>query len=189
MSEPIPSPSPRPAGVSFPLKVLTGAILLLVALLLIGFLLPGSWEVERSVLVAAPPAAVFPALEDPRRWDDWAPLGEIPATFSGPERGAGATRRWDHAEYGDGVFTIVATVPDQEVRYHVEVQEGSLVTDGTFRLTAEGDGTRVTWTEAGDFGWNPLLGFMARGMDRVQGNQMELALAKLAQAVPARPQP
>jgi len=41
------------------------------------------------------------------------------------------------------------------------------------------------WRERGDFGWNPLLGYVARTMDRTQGAQMEAALARLAERVRA----
>ena len=176
-------PAPRPRVLSFPLKVLSTAIVLLVLALLIGFLLPGRWDVERSAVVAAPPDAVFPWLDDPHQWDQWAPLGEVTATFSGPPRGAGASLRWTHPEVGDGMFTILSTIPDREVRYRVEVQGGRMVTEGTLRLTAEGAGTRVTWQEQGDFGRNPLLGYLARSMDRMQGAQMEASLARLGERV------
>ena len=178
-----PAPAPRPRILSFSLKVLSGAIGLLLLALLIGFLLPGSWEVERSAVLLARPAVVFPWLDDPHRWDQWAPLGDVEAAFSGPARGADASRRWTHPEVGDGVFTIVSTIPDREVRYRVEVQEGRMVTEGILRLTAEGTGTRVTWQEQGDFGRNPLLGYMARSMDRMQGAQMEGSLSRLGERV------
>ena len=161
--------------------MLTAAVGLLVLGLVIGIALPGSWEVERSATVSAPPAAVFPWLDDPRRWDEWAPLGDVTATFTGPQRGAGATRRWDHPELGDGLFAIVSTVPDREVSYRVEVQEGRMITEGTLRLEPEGTGTRVVWRERGDFGNNPLLGYVARTMDRAQGAQMERALTTLGE--------
>ncbi|MSR35811.1 MAG: hypothetical protein EXR95_04070 [Gemmatimonadetes bacterium] len=170
---------------SFPLKVLTAATSLLGLGLLVGFVMSGRWEVERSASLAAPPAAVFPWVDDPRRWDEWAPLGDIQATFSGPARGAGAVRSWDDPEVGDGVFTIVSAVPDQKVAYRVEVQEGKMITEGTLSLSAEGSGTRVTWRERGDFGHNPLLGYIARTMDRTQGAQMEGALKRLSEKVAA----
>ena len=176
-------PGSRPRVLSFPLKVLSAAIVLLVLALLIGFLLPGRWDVERSAVVSAPPAAVFPWLDDPHRWDQWAPLGEVIATFSGPPRGPGASRRWAHPEVGDGVFTILSTILDREVRYRVEVQGGRMVTEGTLHLSVEGTGTRVTWQEQGDFGRNPLLGYLARSMGRMQGAQMEGSLARLGEQV------
>ena len=170
---------------SFPVKVLVAVAAMLGAALVVGFLLPGTWHAERSAVVEAPPETVFVWLEDPRRWDRWAPLGDVATTFSGPERGVGATRSWDHAEMGDGTFTLTAIVPGREVRYRVTVQEGSLITEGALRLEPEGAGTRVTWTERGDFGLNPLMGYMARGMDRLQGAQMEEALRRLAELAAA----
>ncbi|MDE2773699.1 MAG: SRPBCC family protein [Gemmatimonadota bacterium] len=188
MSAPEPQ-SGGPAGAgfrfNFPVKVLAAAAAMLGAALVTGLLLPGTWRAERSTLVEASPAAVFVWLEDPRRWDRWAPLGDVATTFSGPERGVGATRSWDHTEMGDGTFTLTAVVPGREVRYRVSVQEGSLVTEGALTLESEGNGTRVTWSERGDFGLNPLMGFMARGMDRLQGAQMEGALARLAELATA----
>lgn len=190
MSEASPSPStpgtgtgPKRPIVSFPLKVLTAAIGVLVTAMLVGVALGGKWQVERSTLVAAPPSTVFAWLDDPRKWDEWAPLGEVAATFSGPARGPGATRSWNDANFGDGIFRIERTVPDREVRYHVEVQEATLITDGTIELAAEGAGTRVTWRETGDFGHNPLMGYTARSMDRMQGPQMENSLRRLAEKV------
>ena len=179
-----PTPEGR-GGFSFPLKVLAGASALLILALVVGFLLPGRWEVERSVVVAAPPAAVYPWLDDPHGWDRWAPLGDVKSTFSGPARGAGATRSWDDPDLGDGTFTILAAEPDRAVQYRVEVQEGTLVTQGTLSLAPEGAGTRVTWTEVGDFGSNPLMGYTALGMDRMQGNQMENALRRLSELATA----
>jgi carbon monoxide dehydrogenase subunit G len=176
----------RPPLFSFPLKVLWTAIGLLVVALVVGFLLPGTWEAERSATVSAPPPSVFGWLEDPRRWGPWTALGPGKTTFSGPERGAGATVRWDDPEVGDGVFTLVSTEPEREVRYRVEVQGGSMVTEGTFRIEPAGAGTRVVWTERGDFGNNPLLGYTALGMDRVQGAQMEIALARMAEEMGRR---
>jgi hypothetical protein len=175
----------EPYRFSFPLKVLAGSSALLILALVVGFLLPGRWQVERSVLVAAPAATVFPLLDSPRGWDRWAPLGDVESSFAGPEHGPGASRSWDHPELGDGTFSILSTRPDREVQYRVEVQEGSLVTQGTLRLAPEGEGTRVTWTEVGDFGPNPLMGYTALGMDRMQGNQMENALRRLAELASA----
>jgi hypothetical protein len=81
------------------------------------------------------------------------------------------------------MFTILSTILDREVRYRVEVQGGRMVTEGTLRLSAEGTGTRVTWQEQGDFGRNPLFGYLARSMDRMQGAQMEGSLARLGEQV------
>jgi uncharacterized protein YndB with AHSA1/START domain len=167
--------------VSFPLKVLWSAVVLLCTGLLVGFLLPGTWQAQRSATIPAPPERVFPLVDSPKSWGEWAPLGDVQATFEGPEHGAGATRRWDDPQVGDGVFTIVSAEADRSVAYHVAVQKGKMTTDGTITLQPAAGGTLVTWTEHGDFGHNPMLGYIARNMDKTQGAEMEGALKTLAE--------
>jgi hypothetical protein len=58
-----------------------------------------------------------------------------------------------------------------------------MVTLGRVELTPVSGGTEVAWTEEGDFGWNPLLSFMALGMERMQGDEMEKSLAELQRVV------
>ena len=167
--------------VSFPLKVLWSAVAILVAGLLIGFLLPGTWQAQRSAIIAAPPERVFALVDSPKTWGEWAPLLNINATFEGPEHGAGAVRRWDDPQIGDGVFTIVSAEPSHQVDYRVEVQKGALKTEGTITLDPAPGGTRVTWVEHGDFGHNPMLGYIAHNMNKTQGAEMEGALQKLGE--------
>jgi hypothetical protein len=54
-------------------------------------------------------------------------------------------------------------------------------------LVTEGDITRVIWEEAGDFGWNPLLGYLAGRMGTLQGEQLSFALETLAAQLLAEP--
>jgi hypothetical protein len=66
------------------------------------------------------------------------------------------------------------------VAYEVRVEGGSLVTRGAITVERVGSGgSRLAWTENGDFGWNPFLSYMALGMDRMQGREMEKNLAQL----------
>lgn len=156
----------------------TGAALLFL-FLGVGFALPGTWSAERTVVLSAAPGALYPLVEAPaawRAWSEWPEQGLVP---DGPERGVGARLSWDDPELGNGSFEIVEAVPQARVRYRVEVEGGSMRTEGTFLLAPEGAGTRVTWTEEGDFGWNPLMGYWARLMERAQGRELERALRRL----------
>ena len=81
--------------------------------------------------------------------------------------------------------SILESVAGERVRYRVEVEGGSMITEGTIdleRLADGTEGTRVTWRETGDFGWNPILGYVARAMDRLQGREMEVGLERLRDA-------
>jgi len=89
---------------------------------------------------------------------------------------------WNDNELGNGTFEIIEAAPPNRLRYRVEVQGGSMRTEGTFTLRPEGAGSRVTWREEGDFGWNPLMGYWALFMARAQGRELEKALGRLETA-------
>lgn len=160
-------------------KILTVLSGLLVLFLGVGLALPGTWTATRERVVPVPPDSVFPWLDVLERWQRWTPWPEVEITRSGPPGGEGATMSWDDPFAGDGRFTIVTSEPPRRLTYRVEVEGGSMVTLGTFELQPVPEGTRVRWTEEGDFGWNPLMGWAALRMDRVQGAELERALRRL----------
>ncbi len=167
--------SPFSVGV----RVLGASAALLVLFLGVGFALPGTWGAERTAVLSAPPEVLFPLLERPAAWLAWTAWPDPGLVATGPDSGAGARLSWDSEEVGSGSFEIIEAVVPARVRYHVEVQGGSMRTDGTLVLEPEGTGSRVTWREEGDFGWNPLMGYWALFMSRAQGQEMEKALARL----------
>lgn len=169
------SPSPFSLGT----RILGAGAAVLLLVIGVGFALPRTWSAERSAVLAAPPAAVFPLLEAPASWRRWTAWPDSGLVAEGPERGVGARLTWNDRELGDGSFEIVEAVAPERVRYRVQVQGGSMHTEGTLALAPEAGGTRVTWKEEGDFGWNPLMGYWARLMERVQGRELAKALERL----------
>lgn len=157
---------------------ISGVALLLIAFLGIGFLLPGEWSAERQRVVGAPPDEIRPLLEDLALWPQWSPMGQVEGELSTPSSGVGATLSWDDPQWGQGEFTLTEAGPDG-VGYDVRVEDGSLRTRGRIGLTPEDGGTRITWREEGDFGWNPLLSWFALGMERIQGTELEKSLDSL----------
>ena len=165
-------------------RVVAGLAFLLALFLVGGFLLPGTWSTERSRTMGLPADSIFPYLDVLARWETWSPWPGVEIERTGPPRGPGAMMRWDDPFTGDGVFRIVESRGDSLLRYEVRVEGGSIRTDGSFRLEDRGaGGTRVTWSEAGDFGWNPLLGYAALTMERAQGKELEHGLARLEAVV------
>jgi len=73
----------------------------------------------------------------------------------------------------------------REIGYEVEVEGGSIRIQGFLTLVPEGTGTRVTWREEGDFGWNPLLGYLSGRMAELQGEQLLQSLGTLKERVEA----
>jgi hypothetical protein len=155
--------------------------------LVIGLVLSGRWEAERTIHVSARPETVFPYLDSLALWDEWTVWSEVESELSGPGRGSGARRTWDDPRYGKGVFELVVSSPTVGVRYRVEVENGALTVDGALELSPEGGGTNLHWIERGDFGRNPLMGYVARTVGRSQGTELERSLARLKAIVEARP--
>ena len=76
-------------------------------------------------------------------------------------------------------MTITDSGSPAFVRYVVEI-EGSASVAGELTIEAVGETSRVTWREEGDFGRNPLMGYVARGMPDSQGAQLAEGLEKLS---------
>lgn len=187
-SPPTPDPSRSEPPRATPLlgaawKILAVLAVFLILVLGVGVALPGTWNAQRELMIEAPPDSVFVHLDVLQRWERWSPWPAMEMARSGPARGEGATMVWDDPFAGDGTFSIVESVPPTRVAYRVEVEGGSMVTRGVFSLDATGNGTRVVWTEEGDFGWNPLMGYAALTMHRVQGAELERGLARLRAVV------
>ena len=164
-------------------RILAAGALAFALLLGGGFVLPGTWQAERSASIAAEAERLLPYLDSPSGWREWTPWPEVGIESEGPERGAGARIAWNHPEVGQGAFHILDVQGTSRVVYRVDVEEGAMVTVGSLELVPGAAGTQVTWREEGDFGWNPLMGYWALAMGRVQGREMEKGLERLRQLV------
>lgn len=177
-----------PAAVARPGVIAAGLLALLAgAFVLVGILLPGTVEVTRKVEIAAPPEAVFRLLDDLEAWMEWMPWGEVESRLDGPAAGTGARRAWDDAELGSGSLTLTGSRPPPVgtgdaaagIDYLVEVEGGAIRFEGTIAVEPHSGGSLVTWTERGDLGWNPLLGWTALTMEDSQGRQLRDSLERL----------
>ncbi|MEX2526036.1 MAG: SRPBCC family protein [Gemmatimonadota bacterium] len=167
-----------------------GRILGVMALLLlmglgVGLLLPGTWAVERSIVLHGTPQEIYPRLADPAGWPGWTVWPESARRIPAPERGVGAGWEWDDGTYGQGEFTLRRLEPPRAVEYTVEVEGGRIRIQGELRLEPLDEGTRLVWREEGDFGRNPLLGYQALRMEGDQGLQLQRSLDRLKEAVEA----
>lgn len=102
-------------------------------------------RVDRAALVQAPREAVAARLADIRSWGSW-PAHErrIPAQrrFGGPAAGAGSSVYWSDADDAGRLTVIAATAATVEVELEA-LRPRSMSADLSFRLAAQGGGTRV----------------------------------------------
>jgi uncharacterized protein YndB with AHSA1/START domain len=170
----------------------TLAVIGIIALALVatGFFLPSRFMVTRSLDMGAPPAKVYDLVADPRAWSKWSvwiqrdPGMEL--LYSGPPFGQGARWRWNSKKEGSGSMEFVRVEPNRRIEYSLSLPEFGLKSAGEFTFVPAGSGTRVTWTNAGDVGSNPLKHFLAVFMDKMVGPDFEGGLANL-KAVAEKP--
>jgi len=162
---------------------LIGIVLLAVGLFAVGAMLPSTFSVSRSVLVAAPADKVYALVADPRAWKQWSVWNRrdpaMKIEYSGPESGVGAAWAWHSESEGDGKMTFTAAEPRQLVGFDLYFPDFGTTSKGTLRFAPEAGGTRVTWSMDGDMGKNPLYHWFALGADNMIGPDFAGGLANL----------
>ncbi len=144
-------------------------------------------RVERSVVVRAPPATVFPRVASLREWPAWSPWEHIDpkmkVEYSGPESGEGQVYSWKGDDrVGEGRMTVTKLVPDRLVRIRLEfVKPWEATSDTELALEGVDGGTRVTWSMTVEQDLAGKLFSVFRSLDAAVGPDFERGLASLRQ--------
>lgn len=164
--------------------LVVGVGLLVLAVVVVGMFLPRSWSVERTRTMRAPPERVQEFLEDLKTWDAWTPWsktrdGTLVVTYDGPPRGAGSRMSWEGQLLGFGSLTLVKSSP-QGVAYEIQFRGVEQVTHGALALAPDPTGARVTWTDGGELGWNPIMRVFAPLFEAKLATDFDAGLSRLA---------
>lgn len=167
------------------LKLLAVGFGVLVAVLvLIGFLLPQTYHVERSLIIRAKPEQIHAQVDNLKQWPEWtawtvARFPDMKIRFEGPESGEGAIYYWEGKQTGAGKLKLTASDPAKGVRYDLDFENGKYLSKGGLAYEATADGTRVTWSNDGDLGGNPINRWFGLMMDRMMGPDFATGLKNL----------
>lgn len=174
------------------MRILMKTLLVIVALVVIaavvGFFLPSSYKVERSASIKAKPDVVFPYLNNLKRWPEWTAwtkerFPDMSIAFAGPEAGVGATYSWEGESVGRGTLKITGSEPGKSIDYDLDFDGGKYLSKGTLKLAEEGDVVKVTWTNEGALGNNPVNRYFGLLMDKFLGPDFEAGLKNLQKQV------
>ena len=158
-----------------------GSIVLLIVVA--GFMIPSTFSVQRSIEINAAPKKVYDLIVEPKRWKDWSVWTrrdpDMRITYSGPPFGMGAKWSWVSKSEGTGTMEFTRVEPDRVVEYSLSFPEYNMRSTGALRLEPSGNATRVTWSNTGDVGGNPIKHYLAMMMDRMVGPDFEGGLANL----------
>src|SRR6478735_4391998 len=91
------------------------------AALAVGFFLPASFEVTRSVVIDAPESRIYDDIVDPRIWKRWSVWTrrdpQMDIAYAGPPFGQGAKWSWKSKSEGSGNMEFTRVEPNKRVEY------------------------------------------------------------------------
>jgi hypothetical protein len=170
------------------LRILAGLAVLVLLLVLVAFLLPRQYRVERVAVIKARPDAIHAQIADLRAWKTWGAWQErdpgMKLSYSEKSTGPGAWSAWESKQEGNGKMTIVSQTPSKVV-YDLEFPDFGTKSQGYLELTpdAAGTSTKVTWVDAGDLGMNPMNRWFGLFIEKMIGPDFEKGLANIAKRV------
>jgi uncharacterized protein YndB with AHSA1/START domain len=159
-------------------------LLVVLALIGIGYVLPDKTHVERDIVIEAPPEAVFLYVNNFRKFNEWSPWAAkdpgMTMTFDGPESGVGARIAWESEtpEVGSGSNLITESRPPNRMTSRLDFGEHGTAT-AYFDIKAVDAGSHVTWGFDTDLGTNLIWRYVGLMMNRWVGADYEQGLQNL----------
>lgn len=168
------------------LKILGGIAVVILLLVLVSFLFPRQYRIERSAVFKAKPEAVLAQIADLRAWKNWGAWQErdpgMKISYSEPAAGVGAWSAWESKKEGNGKMTITGQTP-AKVTYALEFPDVGMSSVGAMEFTPAAGGVRVVWSDAGDLGMNPVNRWFGLFLDGWIGPDFEKGLSNLRKIV------
>jgi effector-binding domain-containing protein len=172
-------------------KILLWILGILAVLIIVSFLLPKTYKVERSIAIKAGPEVIYALSGNFQQWHVWvAWTKEFDSTavfeISGSPGQVGASWKWNGKKLGQGEMISSELIPGQLVGYDLAFNEGQYKSKGKIIIEKLGDSCKVSWFDEGDLGYNPLNRYMGLLMDRMMGPDFEKGLIKLKKVAEER---
>jgi hypothetical protein len=167
------------------------AVIVAVLLGVVGFVAtrPATFRIERSLLMTAPPAAVFNQVNDFHRWDEWSPWAKIDPsmaqTYEGEPSGKGAIYTWNSKDpkAGQGRMEIMESIPNTSIIIKLQfIKPFAATNTAEFAFTPSGTGTNVLWAMYGDRNFMSKAFSLVMDMDKLVGGDFEKGLAAMSVA-------
>jgi Polyketide cyclase / dehydrase and lipid transport len=165
-------------------KIFIGLLVLIIILILVSYLLPKSYNVERVVYIKADKSVIYNLTSNFTKWDLWTPWTKAidsTAKFElvGIEGQVGTQWKWTGKVLGNGEMKITKIKPDELIAYDLSFNNGKYQSKGKVVIEAIVDSNKVSWFDEGDLGYNPISRYMGLFMNKMMGQYFEKGLAKL----------
>ena len=160
-------------------------------LILIAFLLPKTYKVERSISIKSGPDVIYGLTANFAQWHLWVPwTKELDPTavleMKGDPGQIGTSWSWNGIKMGEGVMISSELAPGKLVAYDLAFDHGKYKSKGKIVIDQQGDSCKVSWIDEGDLGYNPMARYMGLFMGKMMGPDFEKGLAKMKTVAEAR---
>ncbi|OWP50210.1 SRPBCC family protein [Pseudomonas nitroreducens] len=146
---------------------------------------PGTFRVERTACIQAPPEKVQGYIEDFHLWAQWSPFEKLDPqmqrSFSGTDKGRGAVYAWEgNGKAGAGRMEILEIDPGSRVTIALDFRKPFKASNtAEFTLVPRDGGTEVTWAMFGPVPFVAKIMHLFFDVDRMVGKDFEAGLANL----------
>ena len=163
-------------------------VVIIAAVLIYAATRPNDFVVSRSTSIRAPAEAIFPLINDFKRWPEWSPYEKLDPqmkrTLSGTDSGKGAAYAWEgNSKAGVGRMEIINSVPSSLVALKLDFEKPFRANNTVdFSLAPSGGNTTVTWAMRGGRPFIAKLMGLFMNFDTLIGKDFEVGLANLGHA-------
>ncbi|MEI6174104.1 MAG: SRPBCC family protein [Bacteroidota bacterium] len=171
-------------------KILLWLLGILAVLIIVSFLLPKTYKVERTVFIKAHNQTIYDLTANFSKWILWVPWTKTmdsTAIFEiqGKEGEVGTIWKWNGKKMGEGSMTSTEYQNGKLIAYNLSFQQGKYQSKGKITIE-DGDSCKVSWIDGGDLGYNPIARYMGLMMEKMMGPDFEKGLAKLKKVAEER---
>ena len=99
---------------------------LFLVVLVMGFLLPKAWRVDREILIHSEAESIFPLINNPKNWQEWSVWNTengMKFSFSGTSSGKDASMSWKGNQI-NGKMTIAKSENNKTVEILMDLENG-----------------------------------------------------------------
>lgn len=171
-------------------NILIATLALAGLFIIVGLFLPNTWEVNKSLTMAASKERIYSHVADLHKWPEWSPWNDAKDTslkysYEGPQEGVGAQQNWTSDKMGTGYLKLTEANPDTGIKYDLFIDMGRFQSSLLGQIAFENvDGqTKVTWTDKGENGNNIIRKWMALSISSMLGKDMLKGLHALKEIV------
>jgi len=172
-------------------KIILWILGILILLVLVSYLLPKTYKVERSITMKAKPSVAYGLVSNLNRWEVWSPWNKVYDTtavfeMQGPDGTIGSIRKWNGELIGEGEMIITDLKNNELLEYELLFEGGKYRSVGKVIILPEGDSLKVSLSDEGDLGYNPMARYMGLFMESMMGPDFEKGLSKLKEICESR---